>query len=115
MNLMISITMIYLALPMILTLLNYSFTLAKRDNEKLSPYECGFDPLKTTRPPFSIRFFLSSNFIPFIWFSNRTTTTSTMSHSTPMPNLHLYLSLHYYITTNPGSHLWMSSGGPSMS
>nr|YP_010339410.1 NADH dehydrogenase subunit 3 [Cuora mccordi]UNJ79251.1 NADH dehydrogenase subunit 3 [Cuora mccordi] len=58
MNLMISITMIYLTLPMILTLLNYSFTLAKPDNEKLSPYECGFDPLKTTRPPFSIRFFL---------------------------------------------------------
>nr|AJY78569.1 NADH dehydrogenase subunit 3 [Mauremys mutica] len=58
MNLMISITMIYLALPTILTLLNYWFTLTKPDNEKLSPYECGFDPLKTTRPPFSIRFFL---------------------------------------------------------
>nr|QKE47584.1 NADH dehydrogenase subunit 3 [Sacalia quadriocellata] len=58
MNLMISITVIYLALPMILTTLNCWLTLAKPDNEKLSPYECGFDPLKTTRPPFSIRFFL---------------------------------------------------------
>nr|YP_001974690.1 NADH dehydrogenase subunit 3 [Cuora mouhotii]ABG22133.1 NADH dehydrogenase subunit 3 [Cuora mouhotii] len=58
MNLMISITMIYLALPTILTMLNYWFTLTKPDNEKLSPYECGFDPLKTTRPPFSIRFIL---------------------------------------------------------
>nr|AEU11273.1 NADH dehydrogenase subunit 3 [Cyclemys oldhami] len=35
MNLMISITMIYLALPAILTMLNYWFTLTKPDNEKL--------------------------------------------------------------------------------
>nr|AAW34385.1 NADH dehydrogenase subunit 3 [Cuora aurocapitata] len=115
MNLMISITMIYLALPTILTLLNYWFTLAKPDNEKLSPMWMRLRPIKNHSPTIFNSIFLSSNFIPSIWFSNRTTTTSAMSHSTPMSNLHLYLSLHYHIITNPGPPLWMNSSGPSMS
>nr|YP_009180344.1 NADH dehydrogenase subunit 3 [Aldabrachelys gigantea]ALL96792.1 NADH dehydrogenase subunit 3 [Aldabrachelys gigantea] len=58
MNTTTSIMIISLTLSMILMTLNYLITLMKPDNEKLSPYECGFDPLESARLPFSIRFFL---------------------------------------------------------
>nr|ASJ26878.1 NADH dehydrogenase subunit 3 [Bradypterus graueri]ASJ26881.1 NADH dehydrogenase subunit 3 [Bradypterus graueri] len=47
-----------LTLSIILTALNYWLAQTSPDPEKLSPYECGFDPLGSARLPFSIRFFL---------------------------------------------------------
>nr|YP_009159511.1 NADH dehydrogenase subunit 3 [Asio flammeus]AKQ20682.1 NADH dehydrogenase subunit 3 [Asio flammeus] len=43
---------------MFLITLNFWLAQMGPDQEKLSPYECGFDPLGSARLPFSIRFFL---------------------------------------------------------
>nr|AEK12173.1 NADH dehydrogenase subunit 3 [Xanthotis flaviventer] len=58
MNMIMFMFMTSLTLSIILTLLNFWLAQIKPDLEKLSPYECGFDPLGSARLPFSIRFFL---------------------------------------------------------
>nr|QXU60015.1 NADH dehydrogenase subunit 3 [Coturnix ypsilophora] len=45
-------------LSTLLTTVNFWLAQMTPDTEKLSPYECGFDPLGSARLPFSIRFFL---------------------------------------------------------
>nr|AAY18846.1 NADH dehydrogenase subunit 3 [Ceryle rudis] len=47
-----------MTISIILTILNFWLAQTNPDSEKLSPYECGFDPLGSARLPFSIRFFL---------------------------------------------------------
>nr|YP_003002014.1 NADH dehydrogenase subunit 3 [Pavo muticus]ABY80765.1 NADH dehydrogenase subunit 3 [Pavo muticus] len=47
-----------LTLSTALALMNFWLAQMTPDTEKLSPYECGFDPLGSARLPFSIRFFL---------------------------------------------------------
>nr|WNH37147.1 NADH dehydrogenase subunit 3 [Melanonus zugmayeri] len=58
MNLVLTVAIIALALSSVLTLVAFWLPLLSPDYEKLSPYECGFDPLGSARLPFSLRFFL---------------------------------------------------------
>nr|WNH18988.1 NADH dehydrogenase subunit 3 [Hemiramphus balao] len=58
MNLVLTIIFISTLLSTILAIVSFWLPQMSPDYEKLSPYECGFDPLGSARLPFSLRFFL---------------------------------------------------------
>nr|NP_115843.1 NADH dehydrogenase subunit 3 [Iguana iguana]CAC37090.1 NADH dehydrogenase subunit 3 [Iguana iguana] len=53
-----SMLLMTMLIPLLLILISFWLPQLHPDTEKLSPYECGFDPLGNARLPFSLRFFL---------------------------------------------------------
>nr|YP_009019239.1 NADH dehydrogenase subunit 3 [Trinectes maculatus]AFC88462.1 NADH dehydrogenase subunit 3 [Trinectes maculatus] len=58
MSLIMTVLAITAALSTALAILSFWLPQMSPNQEKLSPYECGFDPLGSARLPFSLRFFL---------------------------------------------------------
>nr|YP_010957414.1 NADH dehydrogenase subunit 3 [Remora brachyptera]WMY90715.1 NADH dehydrogenase subunit 3 [Remora brachyptera]WNH36924.1 NADH dehydrogenase subunit 3 [Remora brachyptera] len=58
MNIVMTIISITIALSTVLAIVSFWLPQTNPDSEKLSPFECGFDPLGSARLPFSLRFFL---------------------------------------------------------
>nr|BAJ54448.1 NADH dehydrogenase subunit 3 [Hyperopisus bebe] len=58
MNMITTTVAIAVLLSCVLAMISFWLPQMNPDTEKLSPYECGFDPLGSARLPFSLRFFL---------------------------------------------------------
>lgn len=78
---------------------------AKKDREKISPYECGFDPFGGSRIPFSFRFYLLR--ILFVIFDVEIVLLLPFINSQPRPIINFIILFLFLIILLVGLlHEW---------
>nr|YP_010374285.1 NADH dehydrogenase subunit 3 [Tholosanus proximus]QVD38907.1 NADH dehydrogenase subunit 3 [Tholosanus proximus] len=55
---LLSLTIALIVTMLLMSICSIISKTSKKDREKMSPFECGFDPKSSARTPFSIQFFL---------------------------------------------------------
>nr|WNH20484.1 NADH dehydrogenase subunit 3 [Bathygobius cotticeps] len=111
MNLITTIFLITFALSTILAIVSFWLPQITPDQEKLSPYECGFDPLGSARLPFSMRFFLVA--ILFLLFDLEIALLLPLPWGDQLPNplaTFLWAALVLVLLTLGLVYEWMQGG-----
>nr|QWX20941.1 NADH dehydrogenase subunit 3 [Apogonichthyoides taeniatus] len=111
MNLLTTVMFTATALSSILALVSFWLPQMNPDQEKLSPYECGFDPLGSARLPFSLRFFLIA--ILFLLFDLEIVLLLPLPWSNQLPSPILtfsWTSAILFLLTLGLAYEWMQGG-----
>nr|YP_009466881.1 NADH dehydrogenase subunit 3 [Chrotopterus auritus]AOS49675.1 NADH dehydrogenase subunit 3 [Chrotopterus auritus] len=84
------------ALASLLVIIAFWLPQTSAYTEKLSPYECGFDPLGSARLPFSMKFFLVA--ITFLLFDLEIALLLPLPWAAQTNNLHIMLPMALVLT-----------------